>query len=258
MKPEERIVERYLEQQGWRAVTFQPDGSVPPDFSLCGQIAVEVMRLSRWVDSSKSTEESASIPLSKMIQDVLKTFDKCYAGSTYVVALEYKSFSLSDLTRSEKKGLRQQIESGFVQFLRSRSTLPYPVEISNEGKGVSFSLTILAERTPIQGRTFRLGIERDRDMPVPDVILYAENIRRCIATKGRKITPYRNKYPVWQLILVDSLGGGLDSSEAAQVRAAIPNLRGFDSVLVINHEGALIWSSDVLGKCVSSQPPTAP
>lgn len=45
MKPEEKIANKYLEQQGLGSPVFEPDGNISPDFTLSRQIAIEVRRL---------------------------------------------------------------------------------------------------------------------------------------------------------------------------------------------------------------------
>jgi len=236
MDKSEQIAQGYLRQQGWSSVVFEPNGERPPDFSVCDELAVEVMRLSRWVESEALTEESISIPLWEMIQEVLRGFDDRYGGKTYWVGLEHGSFAPKSLPADTK----EQLKTGLEQFLESERALPYTLTIRDEENNIRLSLTVFAEGTPVKGRTFKLGTQVDTGVLPPDVTLYTENIKRCVAKKSKIIAQYKHEYPRWQLLLVDFLTPGLDPDEVEQVKASITDLQEFDSLVVVNYAGKLV------------------
>ena len=66
MDESERIVEKYLLALELGTVVFEPDGNIPPDFSVGGRIGVEVRRLNQNYQNSNGRSqglEELAIPL---------------------------------------------------------------------------------------------------------------------------------------------------------------------------------------------------
>jgi hypothetical protein len=85
MNREEKITETYLKSLGFKNVVFEPDGNIPPDFSIDGGIAVEARRLNQHFfakDEAQGLEESR-IPLFKLLESTLSEFDSGYEGFSY-------------------------------------------------------------------------------------------------------------------------------------------------------------------------------
>lgn len=230
MKTEEEIANKYLEQQGLGSPVFEPDGhQQPPDFTLSWQIAIEVTRLSRYLSAnSELTEENIYIPFWNKLKHVLSTFDSQYNGKTYFVIIDYITpFSQNKYTR---KHLDQEIK----KFLNSKDIeLPYRLNLNDD---VSL---IICKFKPITGCVFKLGsINLESG---PKTRLYIDNIQRCITKKSNKIKPYKDKYPEWQLLLVDYLRWSLDIEEIEKIKASITGLGLFDSLIVISYEEKLLF-----------------
>jgi hypothetical protein len=71
MNREEKIAEAYLKSLGFKNVVFEPDGNIPPDFSMDGRIAVEVRRLNQHFftkDEVRGLEEGR-LPLFKLLPE---------------------------------------------------------------------------------------------------------------------------------------------------------------------------------------------
>lgn len=240
MKPEEEIANKYLEQQGLGSPVFEPDGNIPPDFTLSRQIAIEVRRLNRTLSANSITlnEESIYIPFRQMLKDVLSVFDSQYNGKSYWVGIEYISpFSPSISTR---KQLRHKLKI----FLDSQDIkLPCTLTI-NDNDDVSltiFSLIIFESKKPITGCTFKLIGSMNYDIVVPITQLYIDNLQQCITEKSDKIKPHKHKYPEWQLLLVDSMSWSLGIEEVEKIKASITDLGLFDSLIVISYEAKLLF-----------------
>ena len=80
MNREEKIAKVYLKSLGFKNVVFEPDGNIPPDFSIDGRIAVEVRRLNQnffTKDEAQGLKE-ARIPLFRLLQSSLSEFDSHY------------------------------------------------------------------------------------------------------------------------------------------------------------------------------------
>ena len=66
MDSSEQIANKYLIHIGANSLEFEPDGSVPPDFTIEKRIAIEVRRLNRNYElpnGSNEGFEETSIPL---------------------------------------------------------------------------------------------------------------------------------------------------------------------------------------------------
>jgi hypothetical protein len=91
MNREENITEAYLKSLDFKDVVFQPDGNIPPDFSIDGRIAVEVRRLNQHFftkDEVRGLEETR-IPLFTLLESSLSEFDSQYKGCSYWVAIKF-------------------------------------------------------------------------------------------------------------------------------------------------------------------------
>src|SRR5206468_13124046 len=70
MDKSEQIAESHLRSRGFQDIMYEPDGNVPPDFLVDGQIAVEVRRLNQNEDTPEGPRglEEAAIPLQAKIK----------------------------------------------------------------------------------------------------------------------------------------------------------------------------------------------
>ena len=76
MDSTEEIAHSLLVSLGYQNIVYEPDGNVPPDFSINGTIAIEVRRLNqneRGSDSPKGLEE-VEIPLMGKLKKFLDSF----------------------------------------------------------------------------------------------------------------------------------------------------------------------------------------
>lgn len=71
MNREEQLVEEYLKSKGYENVIFEPDGNIPPDFTINGSIAIEVRRLNQHIKNSSEIE-----PVEKLDFSIYSTIDK--------------------------------------------------------------------------------------------------------------------------------------------------------------------------------------
>lgn len=67
MDSSEAAIQRLLAHMGFTDITYEPDGNIPPDFVVNGQIAVEVRRLNQNFDDGLGTRglEEVTAPLAK-------------------------------------------------------------------------------------------------------------------------------------------------------------------------------------------------
>lgn len=228
MKPEEETAEKYLSALSLGPVTYEPDGNVPPDFKVGKSLGVEVRRLnqSHFGRSDVKGLEELSIPLRACLEEVLRSFDKEYAGNSYWVVLNYHrplSIKLSKLKDEMRVALRR--------FLDGRGTVPCRIKVSD-----NLAFRIYPSRN-VMDRLFRHAGSSDRNSGGWLVPVYISNISHCLTEKSKKISGYKPRYQEWWLLLVDRMAWGLDVKETQEVSSAISQLGNFDKLIVIDQLG---------------------
>jgi hypothetical protein len=229
VKREETIALQYLNSLGLGNFKYEPDGNIPPDFSLDRNIAVEVRRLNENYFTGTDAEglEQLTIPLHKTLERVLSTYDSRYNGSSYWVGITYKR----TFPRSQKK-IENQMHIVLDNFLKNTPTLPASIEVTE-----SIRLDILPA-TPKQGKLFRHGVSADWDSGGFLASLFIKNIFHCLDEKNHKIVGYASKYSVWWLLLVDNIGWDLMDEEVTEIKTAIINYNRFSKLIVRNGNGS--------------------
>jgi hypothetical protein len=227
MKAEEQIAEDYLRGLGIGSVIFEPDGNIPPDFSVGSSTGVEVRRLNQnyFGEDDPKGHEELSIPLWRTVEKVASEFNNQFAGKSYWILPKYWRPPRQSGGETAKS-VRDSLEG----FLRRGGKVPDELVVNDHLK------LIVWPSSPVQGRVFRLGGGYDRDSGGGLVPMYADNISYCIREKSEKIGPYQNRYDTWWLLLVDLLGWGIDDFEESELRSMIPSLGRFDRVILIGSQ----------------------
>jgi hypothetical protein len=91
MDATEKHVHDYLVHRGFANITYEPDGNVPPDFLVNGNIAIEVRRLNQNyfdVGGAKGLEEDA-IPLWHKIKQLLSDPGPPVRGESWFVHFRF-------------------------------------------------------------------------------------------------------------------------------------------------------------------------
>ena len=226
MKPEESFAEQYLLGLGLGQVVFEPDGNIPPDFSIGKTLGVEVRRLNQQYFGSPDPEglEQLSFPLWNLIIKEISSFDSKYNGNTYFIGIEYsRPYNVSP--KSTAKSIREKLNS----FLLSGDPPPADLPINSN---LNFSLFLASPRP---GRTFMTAGGLDHDSGGAVLQMYIDNINHCIDHKSTKIDPYLNIYKDWWLLLVDVMGWGLDIQESKIVKSKINSLKNFNRLVIIRY-----------------------
>jgi hypothetical protein len=59
------------------------------------------------------------------------------------------------------------------------------------------------------------------------------NIQLCSDEKKSKVAPYRARYNVWWLLLVDFIGYGIDAFDRANLKTQTQITHGWDKLIVV-------------------------
>jgi hypothetical protein len=227
MDESEQLVEKYLLALGRGAVVFEPDGNIPPDFSLGGSIGIEVRRLNQNYerpDGSMEGLEELAIPLWQRLQRVLPALGPSIDGESWFVCMNFRR------PVGQRKRLQAKIEQALISFMHSTSRTATTIKITQ-----NFEVDLLRAEED-QGSFFLLGASSDDDSGGWVMCEVEKNLRLCLSVKERKIAPYRDKYSEWWLVLTDHIDYGMNLEDREVFRAEVmPNIQhAFDKIILID------------------------
>ncbi len=233
MKREEKIAQQFLRTLEMGEPIYEPDGNIPPDFSLTdGRIGVEVRRLNEtdMVHGKPQGTDEFSMSFWPSLKKILKAFDTQYDGATFWVSVDYRH----DIRRLNKS-MKKKIMTKLQEFLDEPHDLPNKLPVT---KSITLEIT---ESIPLPGRVFRLPGGANLDESTEVLPSFVDNIMYCIQEKSAKIDPYLHQYSQWWLILVDHLGWPmLDSREVESIAHSVKETGLFSKVYIIDRRGNLL------------------
>lgn len=224
MNRDEALANAWLSAQGFGNLVYEPDGNVPPDFTIDGRIAVEVRRLNQhhYFGARAEGLEQLAVPLWRSLQGAVAAFTKPGNNRSHWVALDYRRPSIDGA--KTKDLLRRSLGV----FLTGTNRSPARLEINH-----NLAIDLFPSRV-VDGRPFRLAGSLDSDGGGMAVEMYADNLSLCLAEKNQKIKPYLGRYDEWWLLLVDSMGWGLADYEVVELRQCLGPKKEFSRVLLVS------------------------
>ncbi len=194
MKEEEQIVQDYLISEGFNSIEFEPDGNIPPDFSINNNIAIEVRRLNEnYFDENKRIGNYEEFyRLRYFIDHFLQDYKNEELRASYMLMIGYER-PLPNFAE-----LKRDLKINLDNFIMN----PMPnVKIKITP---TFTITLY----PIKTRTkhkIHLSSSHDDNGGGAVTQIYISNINYCLKEKTDKILKYKSNYSQWWLILVDSM-----------------------------------------------------
>lgn len=228
MNSDERIVEQYLLHTGCSCVTYEPDGNIPPDFLVGGNIAVEVRRLNQHYFGGSTPEglEIEAIPLWHQLTVLTSKMGPPIEDQSWYLYFRFER------PVERFKTLLPKIHTALETFKASAS----------KSKGMIFEqdgFEVEVFRSPTLHPTlFAIGGCTDRDSGGWLIHEMSQNIAHCLSEKSSKIAHVRAKYSEWWLALVDYIGFGLDDSEKGALREYVPLNHGWNRIILIDPRDA--------------------
>ncbi|MBN2833378.1 MAG: hypothetical protein JXR48_00270 [Candidatus Delongbacteria bacterium] len=223
MNQDEKIAEKYLKKH-YTNILYEPDGNIPPDFSVNGSIGVEVRRLNQQHSEKGNTKglEEQSIPLYKAVEGMLSKFPKDIFGNNYWLTLRYKR------NIGKLKDIKKNTDLAIKAFQSQKEPIPYTYKLSD-------NVTLeFAAKTSAISRKYKIGIESDQNSGGWVIDMYITNTTHCIEEKEQKIKLYKAKYKFWWLLLVDHINC-MDSYDKNDIEKGIKKSSSFDRTIVIKH-----------------------
>jgi hypothetical protein len=224
MDASEALVQKYLDQQGFRTVEYEPAGNVPPDFLVDGTIAVEVRRLNQNTDEggrSRGLEETA-IPLGAKMRRLLESLGPPRLGQSWFVYYRFER------PLSEWRILGPKIKKVLIDFAATPDEQGAEITLER-----GFFLKIFRSGK-LYPQIFVLGGYSDKQSGGWLLAEMETNLNLVVAEKNAKIAPYRVKYPTWWLLLPDHIGYGLDDFDRKLFREQVSVSYLFDRIVLLD------------------------
>lgn len=229
MNSEEIVAERYLRSIQTGNIRYEPDGNVPPDFSIGNTVAVEVRRLNQNIlDKEKAVGlENFAFPIWQVFVEVLKSFDRSSTSSTFFVGLEFQRTPDASF-----KDIKHRISSGLSDFLTDQRKVPCEIAVTED---INLSIR---DASFTRGVQFKPAGSIDMDWGGSVIEIYVNNLELSIGQKSKKVEAYLQNYPVWWLILVDYLAADfVERQEEIAIKDRVNDLGCFDRVLIVHGNG---------------------
>ena len=221
MNEEEKIVKSFLEKQYYNSIEGFPLGkNNPPDFSIEGQIAIEVRRLNKQI-KSKSIEDLkfSFVPkFKKMLKEELEQPSLPYS---IAVLLSYKR------PLSASKQLLKELKESITLSTQSEK-FGVNIDFNNQ---ISYSLH---KGNGKSDQTYELCGEHDLDAGGNVQEARYESLKTCILEKNEKMKEIKNKYSELWLILVDTIFHRVDETTKLDLQR-FPKIKSdFKRIIIIS------------------------
>jgi hypothetical protein len=226
MDREETLAKEHLLSLGFKDenIVYEPDGNIPPDFLINGEVAIEVRRLNQHSEVGTKAK-GLEVEVTPLIQAVEKMFPKLNKPdhkTSYFVFVRFKRPLVQ--TKEAVKLVKSELES----FLKSK-------DISNTEIEINENLTIRIFKSEEKFEdTFVLGAYLDLDSGGWILSEIHRNLAIVIPEKERKVRKYKTKYPKWWLVLIDYIGYDLSERDTTELKKMKPLKIGFDKVILVS------------------------
>lgn len=224
MDPTEHRVYLNLQHQGYCDIQYEPDGNIPPDFLVNGEIAIEVRRLNKnlFDENAVRGAEEVAIPLWKHVKKLVAGFGPPEGGRSWIVQFRFHRPVESWRT----------LEGKIIRALLDFTHAPVKGKTSLV-RGRGFEMDVMPASRAYD-TMFVMGGCIDENSGGILLTEMEANLRYCIREKTRKIERVRPRYDQWWLALVDHIGYGLNDFEQEIFRHQVSINHDWDKVLIIN------------------------
>jgi hypothetical protein len=187
MNHSEKLVFEYFMARDFSNIIYEPDGNVPPDFTIDGRIAIEVRRLNEneKIATGYRGLEEVSKPLTALIEKALVATGPPIDGVSWFVSYSYRRplppwRKLDNTLRSVLREIREQSDLGTRRV--------------RVGGMLRLSFT---RATELHSNLFVLGSWSDHDSGGFVISEMAENLRIRMAEKSLKVSKVLSRYSEW-------------------------------------------------------------
>lgn len=220
----EKMAYDYFTSLGIKDIVHEPDGNIPPDLLLGNKIAVEVRRLNQFVKDDKDENEpleNLSYRVMRRIHDTIKSYGYFKSEITAWVSVDYERPLVLD------KQFNKDLEVIFdfhLNCLDEQRTY-----IVRDNLKLRFRKAHKSFNVP-----FKWASSSDGDSGGAVVSNVLESLKIVIPEKEEKILPYKAKYDIWWLAVIDKVAYSLDDVDLQQLRAAFDIKTFFQRIIIIS------------------------
>lgn len=231
MDATEKLVADHLVHRGYTNVLYEPDGNIPPDFLVNGDIAIEVRRLNQnyFKGSDARGLEEVAIPLWKRVEELASSLGPPTENESWFVFFRFARPVEAWTTLGPK--LRKALEV-FVASGTKQKCVVF--------KTTGFELEVFRASSP-HATMFVMGGCSDDESGGWLLSEMETNIRHCASEKSRKIQRVRSKYEHWWLALVDHIGYGLDDLDREMFRDQVSISHDWEKIILIDPRDHSRW-----------------
>jgi hypothetical protein len=207
----EKMAYDYFTSLGVTDIAHEPDGNVPPDLLIGNKIAVEVRRLNQFVKNHNDEYvplENLSFGVMKRIHDTIRSYEYTKSKSTAWVGVDYERPLVLD------KQLNKDLKAIFDCHLNCLDE--QRVYIIRDNLKLRFRKAHKTFNVP-----FKWASSSDGDSGGAVVSNVLESLKIVIPEKERKILPYKARYDIWWLALIDKVAFSLDEIDHRQATSAV-------------------------------------
>jgi hypothetical protein len=230
MDATEKLALAHLKSRGFANIVYEPDGNVPPDFLVDGEIAVEVRRLNQNEPNRPTPKglEETEIPLLHRFRSLLASIGPPRPNRWWVT-LRFKRPVPS----------WSKVRGPIEEFLRKQQAKGEPKAVLHLADR-AIEIETFARSTPAK-KAFALGITSDHDSGGWVLSELERNIDLCVRDKSKKIAKYRPRYAQWWLLLLDHVAYGLSDFDWEQFKQAVHVTHDWDKVVLVNPLNPLLY-----------------
>lgn len=231
MDSTEKIVSDHLSYRGFANVQYEPDGNIPPDFLVDGNIAIEVRRLNQnYFDGNDVVGlEDIAIPLWIKLKRLVADAGPAFGNHSWIVFFRFTR-PVEPWKVIEAK-VTKALKDFMVAPIRLKGTI---VKIGD------FELEVLPA-SKLHATMFVMGGCSDEESGGWLISEMEINIRYCVNEKSAKIAKVRPKYRQWWLALVDYIGYGLDELERELFFDQVSIAHDWDKIILIDPRNPARW-----------------
>jgi hypothetical protein len=227
MKREEEMVYEYLMNLGYEEIQHEPNcqgnnGNIPPDFSIKGNIGIEVRRLNQYHNNGISYEplEKVEHSLSDGITNFLKSYNK--DGFEKSAFIDIKFSRPIRYSKSLIKELKKELDEHLPN-----------IHLFKEFQLRNLSVKLFPSSSKLDD-VFHLGVQVDKNSGGHIVSNLYKNLELIINEKTDKVRPEFKKYNSWWLILIDDISFGVAENDLDQLNKLTPFEHCFDKILLLS------------------------
>jgi hypothetical protein len=223
MKLEEKVAEKFLREQGYGEIIYEPKGQRTPDFSINNEIGVEVRRLNKHLLSSGkfSPIEELEFELVPKLKRLFESYSTDRHSKSSFVCVSFRR------PIKASKNLIDKVKS----ILDRHSTKKE--EFNEFDVSDYLTITIIPSDERFEHK-YILGSSTDFDRSGFVLSNILDSLNIIVPEKQKIVEPYLNDFAKWWLVFVDHIGYGPSKIEMKAIQEKFHIKHPFERIYLIS------------------------